>query len=402
MKLFKRLSAIGVAVAMAATFATSVSAANRTAYSVGVKYYESASDTTAQDFSSGAQAAANAYAKLSDVKSVISKSPSETTLTNHINDNILFLDSHANYDRIVFRYKNSSGNFVQCGYRMGKDGTSNGVSFVGLDSHTMKNVELVTFVGCYTANENYGMNIAATAVNKGAKCSVGFKEQIYPTTSNGKGWISSYNNYLVSGYDVGRAIYEASRANPNSDLGEHVYVYGYGLDGITSKTVKTFEHSDGTNKIMSSDELLKSENDLFNFMKSYDNTFDSDKYKYYVNIFDKNSNTGIVVFNHYIGENIITNKSYIIFIENGYVADVSKSNTEKDIDENILIEQMNSFSVIQDIQTYDNESNIYETEEHFEYNYNTGELKYIRGDFSLGEFGEIINDTTELTIGTLR
>lgn len=41
MKLFKRLSAIGVAVAMAATFATNVSAANRTAYSIGVKYYQS-------------------------------------------------------------------------------------------------------------------------------------------------------------------------------------------------------------------------------------------------------------------------------------------------------------------------------------------------------------------------
>lgn len=69
MKLFKQLSAIGVAVVMAATFATAISAANRTAYSIGVKYYKSSLATTYNDFTTSAANAQSAYSNISNITS---------------------------------------------------------------------------------------------------------------------------------------------------------------------------------------------------------------------------------------------------------------------------------------------------------------------------------------------
>lgn len=74
MKLFKRLSALGIAAALSATVAISVYAANRTAYSIGVNYSTSDSDTV-DDFQSSAKNAAAAYKKISDMSSLVSYTP---------------------------------------------------------------------------------------------------------------------------------------------------------------------------------------------------------------------------------------------------------------------------------------------------------------------------------------
>lgn len=400
MKLFKRLSAIGVAVAMAATFATNVSAANRTAYSIGVKYYQSQSATTYDDFVTNASNVQSAYSKISDITSSRTQYPT-TTLKNHINDNVIFLNSHANYDHIAFKYKNSSGTYVQNGYIMGKDtNTTSGATYVGLSGRDMSNVELITFAGCKTANTTSGNNITATAVARGAKCAVGFSEEIVSRNAAGKAWLKSYNTYLASGCIVGEAVHKATKDNSTSNLGQYVSINGYGADRITSSTAKAIEFADNTASIVYSDDILSSETALFNFMQSYDPNFNSSDYRYYINMFNKETNTGMVVFNHYINDQIITNKSYVVCIENGFVTDVLKSNISNDVDEEALSVQAATFASRPVPASYSEvEGEIYKTYEFYEYDYTTNELKYTKVEYSMSETGEIIENVTETVIG---
>lgn len=399
MKLFKRLSAIGVAVAMAATFSTSVSAANRTAYSIGVRYYETSSASSYDNFVTSATNAQSAYSKISDITSSRTQYPTTTTLKNHVNDNVIFLNSHANYNVIAFRYKNTSGTYVQTGYVSGNDMTAtDGATYVGLSGRSMSNVELITFAGCKTAYVVNGSNIAYTAVSRGAKCSVGFSDEIVSRNTAGQAWLKSYNNYLANGCNVGEAVSKATKDNPTSNLGKYVTIYGYGANKITTSAAKAATFSNG-NGILSSEQILSSESALFDFMKSYNSEFNSDEYKYYVNIFDKESNTGMVVFNHYINDNIITNKAYVICIENGFVTDVLQSNIGDQTDEETLSAKVAAFSSRPEIVPYSEiESNAYKTEEFYEYDYNTNELKYTKVEYTIGEAGEIIENVTETLV----
>ena len=134
-------------------------------------------------------------------------------------------------------------------------------------------------------------------------------------------------------------------------------------------------------------------------MQSYDSNFNSNEYRYYVNIFNKESNTGMVVFNHYINDQIITNKSYVICIENGFVTDVLESNVNKNVDEEVLCAQAAAFSSQPALASYQIEGNIYKTDEFYEYDYITNELRYTKVEYSLGETGEIIENVTETVIG---
>lgn len=400
MKLFKQLSAIGVAVVMAATFATAISAANRTAYSIGVKYYKSSSATTYDDFTTSAANAQSAYSNISGITSSRTQYPTTTILKNHINDSVIFLNSHANYDHIAFKYKNSSGTYVQNGYVMGND-TTNGSNYIGLSSHSMSNVELITFVGCKTAStsgQNDHNNITATAVAQGAKCAVGFTEEITSRNTTGKAWLKSYNNYLASGCNVGEAVHKATQDNSTSNLGQYVSILGYGADKITTSSAKAADFSRGVSDVVTSEDILGSESALLNFMQSYDSNFNSNEYRYYVNIFNKESNTGMVVFNHYINDQIITNKSYVICIENGFVTDVLESNVNKNVDEEVLCAQAAAFSSQPALASYQIEGNIYKTDEFYEYDYITNELRYTKVEYSLGETGEIIENVTETVI----
>lgn len=400
MKFFKSLSAVGIVLAMATALTTSVSAANRTAYSIGVKFYKTSSATTYDDFVTNATNAQSAYSEISDITSGRTQYPTTTILKNHINDNIIFLNSHANYDHIAFRYKNSSDKYIQNGYIMGSDATmTNGTAYVGLGDCNLSNVELITFAGCKTADTTKGNNITATAVKQGAKCAVGFTDEIVSKSSSGKAWLNSYNKYLASGCNIGEAVYKATKDNSTSNLGTYVSIYGYGAGKITNSEAKAIELSDGTSKVITANDILSSESALLNFMQSYDNEFNNDDYKYYVNMFNKETNTGMVVFNHYINDKIITNKSYVICIENGYVTDVLKSNINNNIDEEILNTRVVAFSSRPTSAEYsDVEGEIYKTDEFYEYDYVTDELRYTKVEYSINETGEIIDNVTETVI----
>lgn len=382
---------------MSATVAISVYAANRTAYSIGVNYSTSDSDTV-DDFQSSAKNAAAAYKKISDMSSLVSYTPTLASLKSHINDNVVFLNSHASYDHIAFRYKNSKSEYVKVGYIMDDNTTLGGTSYVGLNKCSMNNVELITFAGCKTANTENGSNITSAAVTRGAKCAVGFTGEITSRGTAGKAWLKSYNNYLASGCNVGEAVHKATADNSTSDLGKNVNIQGYGAQRIAPiAESNAIENMDDMGSVYAADRILSSENALFDFMSAYDNNFDSSKYKYYINIFDKARDTGMVVFNYYIDDNIITNKSYVIYIENGLVADISESNVDKNINEEALCERASVFSSYLEAASYSENENG-ETKEYYEYDYNIGELRYVKAEFVVGETGEIIENTVEYII----
>ena len=98
-----------------------------------------------------------------------------------------------------------------------------------------------------------------------------------------------------------------------------------------------------------------------------------------------------------IDDNIITNKSYVIYIENGLVADISESNVDKNINEEALCERASVFSSYLEAASYSENENG-ETKEYYEYDYNIGELRYVKAEFVVGETGEIIENTVEYII----
>lgn len=398
MKLFKRLSAIGVAIAISTTLSINAFAATKTALCVGVNYDNDLDLTTTGDFRTNASNAKKAYSQISDMTATLYYTPTNAGIKNHITDNVIFLNSHARYNRINFSYKNSSGNYVHVYVGTGTNYTSGNEYYIGLSSYNLSNVQLITFAGCKTADrDNANNNLVATAYSKGAKCAVGFTNTINSRITSGVGWLKTYNESLGSGDAVAIAINNASKAYPTSNLGSYVYLMGAG-NSIASASTSEIMLLNGTQTTISADDFLSSHNSINNFMRSYDETFDENEYKYRVNIFDEANKTGIVIFNHYINDSIITNKAYVVYIENGYVVDVSRTNTDASVNENLIYEKAAAFISRPETYSLPISGEIIETDEHYEYDYNTNELRYVKTVFTIDELGDIVENATEYVI----
>lgn len=397
MKLLKKLSAIGLAIALSTSFSVNALAATKTALCIGVNF-ESDLSTKTGNYTTNASNAKKAYSTISGMTATLYYTPSATNVKKHITDNVIFLNSHANDWRINFSYKNSSGNYIHVHVTNGTNSTSGNEYNVGLASYDLSNVKLITFAGCSTADRSHAnTNLVATAYAQGAKCAVGFTESISTTGTTGSGWLKKYNESLAAGDPVGIAINNATKAYSTSDLGSKVYLMGSG-NSITSASTSEIMLLNGTQTTISADDFLSSHNSIIDFMHSYDETFDENEYKYKVNIFDEATQTGIVIFNHYINDNIITNKAYVVYIENGYVVDVSKSNTDTSVNENFIYEKAAAFSSRPEAYSLPTSGEIIETDEHYEYDYNTNELRYVKTDYTLDEFGCIADNTVEYVV----
>lgn len=396
MKLLKRLSAIGLAIAVSMTLSVNAFAATKTALCIGVDYESSSKDEG--DYRTNAATAKAAYSKINGMSATLYYTPIYTNVLNHMNDNVIFLNSHSNPTQIIFSYKVSTGKYKSVVIDTTQSYPTGDNTFIALNTLNMSNVQLITFAGCNTADRGYAnTNLIATAYASGAKCAVGFTDKISSTSTAGAGWLKTYNESLASGDVVGRAINKASTAYPTSTLGSYVYMMGSG-NNITSSSSSEIMMLDGTQTTMSANDFLSSNQSINDFMRSYDETFNGNEYKYHVNIFDEATQTGIVIFNHYINDNIITNKAYVVYIENGYVVDVSKSNTDTSVNENFIYEKATAFSSRPETYSLPISGEIIETDEHYEYDYNTDELRYVKTVYTLDEFGCIADNTIEYVV----
>ena len=167
----KLLSTFLVGTMALSTSPISVDAANTTtyyAYSIG------GDQGTAGDFSSNVYYAHVCYGMISGITSYYNNMPTVSYMKGNnpagarkIGSRIVFLNSHANNEEMVFNYQQLVGSYYT-GVYYGYDTTND----VGLLSTNMSGVDLISFVGCSTGAGT--TNLPSRAVSHGATTAVGF------------------------------------------------------------------------------------------------------------------------------------------------------------------------------------------------------------------------------------
>lgn len=403
MKRFKKILTSILAIGIFVTHATTVYATGDTAYCIGVNYSDSDTETYG-DFRTNATNAKSYYNNISGMTALYSSTPTKAKINSHINDTVVFLNSHSNYDHIRFVNDAASTPF-DCGVRIGSGNTK----YVGLDDNTLSNAKLISFVGCLTAESGHSTNLVSNAVAKGADTAVGFSDTISSRTSKGKEWLNAYNGYLAQGRNVAYSIYNATSDCPDSNLGNSATIGGFpgttigpitydrSNSGVTLNITVDFETGD---KLYVSEQSL---NSIIDQIKKVDDSFNIKEYRVTQNIFSTEYKTGLIKFDYYIEDLIKTNKSYVVFIENGIAKKLTYSlsayaKNTTDVNEASLLTRIGKFSVPKSL-IISNNIDSKEVVEHiteYNYDYKTNSLTYSETVFYLEESsGVIIDDYIE-------
>jgi len=393
----------------------SEAATSRVAYSIGVNHGTSG-DLTG-DFTPNVTIAKARYSMIDDVNSKYTFKPTRSILSSAITKDIVFLNGHASADNILFNHNNLGGSYA-CGVHRTLNGTSSstGYSYVGLTSTDMSSVDLISFVGCKTAEGS--SNLAKTARSEGATTSVGFTESITSRSTQGQTWLTYYNNMLGMGESVGTAINTATAACP-CDLGLTVKVYGSSTNtiGSSSKTkgVEIQTVNDAIGRVEDKAMLNSNVNnaDLLSYkkvfkaaietIKEYDTTFDINNYKVDVNIYDEENGNGFARLTYYIDGVILTNYGYMIDIQNSKQTNIYPCISKNDVDfsalTNKLVLKLDKFEKSSTKLNLEKlTSNESEYRELYYYDFLTRDLKYIVTSFEESPEGVIVETTEETTL----
>lgn len=134
-------------------------------------------------------------------------------------------------------------------------------------------------------------------------------------------------------------------------------------------------------------------------VKKIDSSFKSEGY-YVCICINADCKSGSIMFQYFIGDVIETNKTYLFSIDNGMITKLlsldrpvpaNKTEFEKE-----LIDRVNDFKTSYEPEEID-ETNVTEIREKYLYNYNTGELKYVRSVFYQVE-AVVTDECTEVII----
>lgn len=157
--------------------------AERYAYSAGTNWGTtivpsgSENEEYTGDFTTNVRNSWLHYSSISDVTASLSTSAFTKTYLNgtlsnglkRLNSNILFFNGHGNSEGIFFSHQGDPR--YATGIYIGNDIMYNGYfDSVGLNNINMNNVELVSFVGCFTGAEN--QNLVTKARERGAEVAV--------------------------------------------------------------------------------------------------------------------------------------------------------------------------------------------------------------------------------------
>ncbi len=376
------------------------------AYSIGVNH--GLFGTYTGDFTSNVDYAATCYGMISNVTSYKSHTPTYTYMrgnnpdgTRRIASDIVFLNGHANYDNIIFNYKNKSGEYAT-GVYIGTDWTSStsGYVYAGLGSTDMSTCDLISLVGCKTAaNDDY--NITWKAYNQGANSAVGFTSNIHSRSTAGKGWLKKYNDALANGYTVSKAITYATSYYSTSDLATYVKIYGSSSNKVASTSTSevselvdidtAIEFSDIQSDVFAnygfslgySSELV---DELLNAVQTIDTDFNPDDYNITVNMFAPQDGNGMIIMNYVMDGCIETDKAYIATIENNEIVNVTANNVASkllqgdlaiSVDEDqltsMVLDHLNSCNTAEVEASMEN---VVDVTEKYYYYYESGELIY--------------------------
>ena len=398
-KIKKILATTLAAATICVTNATTAFATGSTGICIGVNYIDSVNSNYG-NFRTNASNAKSKYNSISGMTALWYATPTKTKISNHINDTVVFLNSHANYDHIRFVNDTDSPTF-DCGVKINSGNTK----YVGLDDQTLSNTKLISFVGCLTAESGHSTNLVSNAVAKGADTAVGFTDTIHSRSSDGPSWLNAYNEYLAQGRNVGYSIYHATSDYSNSDLGTYASIGGFPGTTIASATYSSsgtgvsidipveFDEKEELTLCNGSIELIA------NKIREYDASFDSKEYRVTQNIFSREYKTGIVKFDYYIGDFIKTNRAYVVYIEDGIAKEFTYSLTGYERNSNTVNEE----ELVRKIHTYSAPESIINTHKlnskeivkhtvEYTYNYKTNELSYSESVFYYDEPGGVVVD----------
>ncbi len=284
------------------------------AYSIGTKW----SDTV--DYTGNVAGAMGAYIGMNNLLSYSSFKPTASFIrSNNPNGNriiaskIVFLNGHANFQRIYFNHMNNST--YMTGICTGNDKSDEGYTFAGLNSTDMSTCKLITFAGCYTGylGSDYKC-LAEKAVARGAKTAVGWRQTIYSLYTEGKNWLYIYNDSISDGMSVSASIRAAANAYPTDEMTTYVQIAGSPTTAFATASLV-----DGPSVELENMENLEATDfnntTILTALNEFDSTINLSDYKVSVNMFDQVNGDGFVVFTYYINGEIKTNKAYICHIE---------------------------------------------------------------------------------------
>ena len=241
-----------------------------------------------------------------------------------LESDVLYLVGHANSTMISWNYKGKGGTYAQALANNDRMYCENDYTYTGLGSVAMGAVDLAVFMGCHTADPSNTWNLAWYANNRGAKTTVGWKEEIPQTDTNS--WTTRFLDRLAAGYSVSNAVSYANSFNYVNSKIKSTQVYGN-----SGATINSVSSSLQANTISNSNELLSQysvnesillttrimgvnkETAVGNMIKSKVNSnFNNSDF-----IVEKVENSDGVIYDfYYTVDGIKTNVGYTVFMNN--------------------------------------------------------------------------------------
>ncbi len=323
------------------TITSFAASATRYAYAVGTNFGTSGTNTG--DFTVNVNNARDCYSGMRNVVATAITIPTASNLAGNNNggypklaSDIVFLNSHACAQFMLFDYKNYSGTYKTGIYDSLVGRCPDGYTMVDIQTLDWSKCDIITFAGCETASAGID-NITYAAYMEGATSAVGFNESIHSRTSSGVKWLQTYNDYLSNGYTVNESVAAATAASPSSDLGNSVKVYGgtntasLTDDKITDTYRSAYYHVNRDQEFSETlleEVSLKSNNlnspvkasQLESLIKEFDASADLSNCDIRLNLFDDEN--GLIKITYKLGDNIETDMAYVLLIEGKQVTGI--------------------------------------------------------------------------------
>ena len=311
--------------------ATNVYAANNMAFSAGKGYggVDVSQATIASYASYGAMGYNSYYATSDATKSVLGGK--FTNGTKRLESDIVFLTGHGMWNKID---TTTTGGL--------QIGSSSASKYVGTNDFDWGKVKLAIFLGCSTGQEtsNPGTNLAYNVFEKSNWniTSFGWHQDINHNAAIS--WIDNFNSKLETGSSVNSAMnYANSKNYVNNSIKDVAF---FGNPNLVIKKTRSLTN----NKLDESNITYVSENIYFdgkdieaiiNLLEEKFGGFDVNDYK--IDIFtNSKTNKSYTIDFTYLIDDIYTNSSYTVIVNNGKVVQIADNTVPVDDDLDINFE----------------------------------------------------------------
>ena len=326
---------------------------------------------------------------------------------------IVLLTGHANGSLIEL--DNGS---TKVGVHTGDSYTANsGRKYVGLNSISMSNTDLIMFFGCSTATGD--ANLCSKSVSRGAKSAVGTTQSVVSRSGEGATWVQRFIDGLYNGKNIIQAGAYANNFVSSTCSMRTGWTYkGSGYTVVNPKSRERMSEVQDIDERFALDASIVDEDvqiqfgifndnviaenalnfeeglvEVVSYLRGIDDSFDLSNYKTSMRSFSDNE--GIITLDYYIGSNISTTKGFTFIYCDGMLTSLTYnsqlcSNSRsayQTVDEDKLIALVNSYETdrLNMMNTLEDENAI----SYYTYDYKTNELKYVSEVYTFD--GEVWN-----------